>query len=416
MFDREPQPLNLYLNLLVLVLAFATPVYRSWVSIAVPLVMLLWFFQGSLRERLRWIAADPVCRAMGLFLAVNLLSLVWSSDRAAGLDYVDKYRYLLLIPMLATALRPGFVRHAETAFLAGASVAAAASFAVMAGVVDPIGVDGSNPSPTMSHLDFSMVLATAALLALDRLVRERPRGRAPLVLAAVAVGLTACLAANVGRSGQAAFAVGLVVMAPVWSSRRSPHRTLAVVLAAVTALAAVWFATPRLQERIGAAVDEIAGALDRGAYDTNQGNRVAAFVVASEMIRRDPLLGTGVGANMTGFRQLLDGPYAGLKPAVYWYPHLHNQYLQVATETGLVGLAALLWMMLRVARPGDRFTSRGILVATVFLVGFAGDPYLHKQLPLVTFALLVGLEGARRRIAQDGDGSAPAGAAAGAPG
>jgi len=416
MFDREPRPLDLYLNLLVLVLAFAVPVYRSWVSIAVPLVMLLWFFQGSLRERLRWIAADPVCRAVGLFLAVNLLSLAWSADRAAGLDYVDKYRYLLLVPMIATALRPGFVRHAETALLAGASVAAAASFAVMAGILDPIGVERSNPSPTMSHLDFSMVLATASLLALDRLARKRPRGRPRLVLAAVAVGLTACLAANIGRSGQAAFAVALVVMAAVWSGRRSPRRTAAVVLAAVVALAAVWLATPRLQQRIGAAVDEIADAVGRGAYDTNQGNRVAAFLVASEIIRRDPLLGTGVGANMPAFRELLEGPYAQLKPAVYWYPHLHNQYLQVATETGLVGLAALLWMMLRVARPGDRFTSRGVLVATVYLVGFVGDPYLHKQLPLVTFALLVGLEGARRRAAQDDDGSATAGSDAGAPG
>jgi O-antigen ligase len=79
---------------------------------------------------------------------------------------------------------------------------------------------------------------------------------------------------------------------------------------------------------------------------------------------------------------------------VYWFPHLHNQYLQVATELGLVGLSALLYMMYCLIRgPYRSFQEHGIAVAVgiAYLIGFMGDPYLHKQLPLVLFAVVAGL-------------------------
>ena len=41
------------------------------------------------------------------------------------------------------------------------------------------------------------------------------------------------------------------------------------------------------------------------------------------------------------FRGLLDHEHARFREAVAWFPHLHNQYLQIATELGLVGLASL---------------------------------------------------------------------------
>jgi O-antigen ligase len=97
---------------------------------------------------------------------------------------------------------------------------------------------------------------------------------------------------------------------------------------------------------------------------------------------------------MPEFRRQLDTTFPELEEAIGWFPHMHNQYLQVITELGLLGLASLLGIFValfggRYRRPG--FRAAAVAVGCVYLVGFFGDPFLHKQIPLALFALAAGL-------------------------
>ena len=67
---------------------------------------------------------------------------------------------------------------------------------------------------------------------------------------------------------------------------------------------------------------------------------------------------------------------------------------------GLVGLALLLGIFVALIRGPhidghDRHLAE--VLAVIYLVGFLGDPYLRKQLPLVTFATVAGLVSAHGR-------------------
>ena len=127
---------------------------------------------------------------------------------------------------------------------------------------------------------------------------------------------------------------------------------------------------------------------------------MAGAIVALDMVRERPLLGTGVGAAMVRFRETLEQRHPELEPAISWFPHFHNQYLQSLVETGLIGLATLLAMMAAVASGpyGDaRDQSLAVVTAAAYLLGFFGDPFLHKQIPLVLFATMAGLAAARGR-------------------
>jgi hypothetical protein len=148
------------------------------------------------------------------------------------------------------------------------------------------------------------------------------------------------------------------------------------------------------RRRVAETHAELRAAVVDQNYDSNLGGRVAAMKVAREVFRDHPVLGTGVGGNVPAFRHVIDTRFEKLKPSIYWYRHFHNQYAQVATELGFAGLLALAWIFWELIRAPHRrpeTDAAALILATVYLLGFLGEPFFHKQVTLVMFALFAGL-------------------------
>lgn len=386
---------NDVINALVVVLAFSLPLYRAWVSLAAILILLLWFFQPDLKERINRLGQHRLTLAVLVFLALNLVSLFWSEDPGGGFTYWRKYLYLLLIPAVATSVRPVVARAALVAYVAATSLAVLLMPLVILGDVHIRHIHPDNPAATMSHLDFSMILAVAGLLILVRLTHGAAAGRRGTIIWAISFGLIiGGLLLNIGRSGQFAFAATLSVLVPVLLRRRSwVFRAGILVLVAAILITTYTVVTP-FQERVASAAVELHDAVIEGRVDTNQGKRVAGMVVGLEMAKSHPVLGTGIGGNMLEFRRLLETSYPQYRDAVSWFPHFHNQYLQVMTELGFVGLISMLAIFAALFAGNYRnpeYLAAAVAVGCAYLFGFFGDPFLHKQLPLVLFALSAGI-------------------------
>jgi O-antigen ligase len=394
MHEDTRQRLNGLLNQLLVVLAFSIPVYRKWTSIAAALVMILWLAEGRFTDKLAALRRHRLSLAILAFVGFAALSLAWSADPAAGLRDLTKYRYLLLVPILATSLRADFHRRVENALLIGTALSLAVSYAVFAGLFRLRDAYPGNPAPSMSHLDYSMVLAVAGLIALARLLEGGGRPGQQLAWAALLAFVVGGLLINIGRSGQVAFVGAALVVTPVILGERSRRAAAAGLMAVVVLLAGAYLVVEPFRARVLDGVRELQAAATQGRYDSNQGKRVAGAIVALDMVRERPLLGTGVGGTMERFRELLAERHPELQAVASWFPHLHNQYLQTVTETGLIGLATLL-VMLAVLALGPHATPHarhlGVLLAVAYLLGFLGDPFLRKQLPLVAFAIVAGL-------------------------
>ena len=98
--------LAITLGWLTVALALSLPIYRQWVSLATTAIIVLWIFGGSPAPRIRRLRGHRLTMAVLFFLALNVASLLWTEDPGAGLKYLTKYRYLLLIPMLASVIEP----------------------------------------------------------------------------------------------------------------------------------------------------------------------------------------------------------------------------------------------------------------------------------------------------------------------
>ena len=387
--DRTPM-----IGWLTVVLAFSLPLYRPWLGLAATLVMLLWIFGGNLRSESKRLKNHRLTLAIIVFLALNLLSLLWSSDPAAGLRYAAKYRYLLLVPMLATAVSEFFRKRAAAALQIGAVGSVALSVAVLLGALHIGDAHPGDPSATMAHLDYTLILAVCSLLALTRALYGTVSSSERVVWFAGSAVTAAALLFNIGRSGQLGFVVGLGVLLLRWSFDASLRIFAATIVLAVVGVIAVWVGAPPAVQRMDDARHELHAAVVDHDYQSNIGGRLAATVVAARIVREHPLLGTGIGGNIPLFRQLLDTEFQDFKPAIYWYRHFHNQYAQIASELGVAGLASLAWIFWVLVQ--GPYRSRGLaaaasVVASVYLVAFLGEPFFHKQIPLIAFALVTGL-------------------------
>jgi hypothetical protein len=275
------------------------------------------------------------------------------------------------------------------------------------------------------------VLAPIGLVVLGRLAATP--GSVPLAVAAA--GLLAGLAATMSRAGALALVVGLVVLVglrgfgataraavgpvagalvalvcllPSMPAADPPRPTLALVgLAAGLVLAGV---TARL--RPGPAYVLLGGVLAAGVIGllaTGGGvggavqtvaearanlaspDRTGALQAALRLVAQHPLTGTGPGQ--------ADLRWKGHDHGTQLFAYVHNEYLQVTAELGLVGLlllAILLATMGRLlwrARPTgpSGATWAGVVAAAVAFAVHSGFDFVwHLPAIVLTVTLLVG--------------------------
>ncbi|MCW8984708.1 MAG: O-antigen ligase family protein [Thermoanaerobaculales bacterium] len=386
--------LEVYLGWLAIVLAAALPLYRPWVTLASTAILVFWLIGGGLSLRAGRLRSHRLTLAVLFFIALNLVSLVWTSDPGDGLRYVAKYRYLLLVPMVATCVGPMYRRFAVTAFELAAGASVVLSIGILVGMYRLRDAHPGDPSPTMAHLDFGLLLALATLMILARVLYSEMSAGHTVLWTLLGMLTTFGLMVNIGSAGHLAFAGGLVVLLIHWAKGRPARLVIGVGIGFALTLLLVWFVFPKFQTRVGEAQTELRNAVVAERYDSNLGGRVAAMKVAREIFREDPFLGTGVGGNIPAFRRALDTRFKELKPSIYWYPHFHNQYVQIATELGIAGLLALAWIfweLIRAPRKRRETDAAALILATVYLLGFLGEPFFHKQITLVMFALFAGV-------------------------
>ncbi|HYF84891.1 O-antigen ligase family protein [Azospirillum sp.] len=302
--------------------------------------------QGAFGRILR---LTPAVAAVTAFLALALATSLWSpSDRAAAT--VGEIGYIALGALAGGAWIAGLpaaeVRRLAGLFLAG-GLAGGLLFAVEAALDFPLNrwwngvpddqlpnlLNGNVPKRTAALL---CLLVWPAALAMDRFGR-----RAPALLMPVGYAL-ACLPLT-SRSAMLGIAAGLVTLAAAQASARWTRRLFAAAVSAAFLLvlpAALLFSGPLDLDH--------SGLLFRSAQ-----HRVEIWGHAAERALRTPVFGQGIDASRSLPPEGAVSEFSPIGDSLLPL-HPHNAFLQVWLETGAVGaalaLAVLLMLLAATAR------------------------------------------------------------------
>jgi O-antigen ligase len=259
-----------------------------------------------------------LARPLGFFALVFLASAAFSYEPLTSAGRLGELlSFLPLLLALAVMRSEASVRIVVRGLvLMGALVAALGLAQVVAGAA---GVElGRRMAGPFSHYQtFAGVLLLCAALAFARLVCGRfwqmPGTLAAVVLLAVALSL------NLTRGSWVALAAAVVFLLAV-------RRPLHLVWVAPAAIALILVLPDAVRSRAVSILD----LRDESNYD-----RLCMLDAGLRMVAERPLLGLGPGLVETRY-PLYRHPTAPRDHR----PHLHDSYLQIAAESGLLSLAA----------------------------------------------------------------------------
>ncbi|MBF2047589.1 MAG: putative bicarbonate transporter, IctB family [Elainella sp. C42_A2020_010] len=299
----------------------------------------------------------PIHLIVILYWGIAVVATAVSPVRSAALEGLFKLAlYILLFFLMARVMRSPRIRSAIiTVYLLVALVVSVVGLrqwffgaSALATWVDPeSSLAGTtrvysflgNPNLLAGYLLPAVVLSAAAFFAWKRWV--------PKALAVVMwLCNSLCLVLTFSRGGWIGFVVacfGLLLLLVHWFSIYLPHFwrrwALPIVLgvsATLVILAVV--AVDPLRDRVMS--------MFSGREDSSNNFRINVWMAVIEMIKDRPILGIGPGND--AFNRI----YPQYQATGYTALSAYSIFLEVVVETGLIGLACFLWLLLVVFNQG----------------------------------------------------------------
>lgn len=392
-------------------LIFCLPFAKAGVEIFVWSALFIWIVKRVLGYRTESFGGmfpeTALNRALGVFIAVNALSGILSANLGLSLRgfFGKELKFLAIFFMLVEVVNSRErLRIVLMAIIASVVLIVVDAWAQYFGGTDFIrGYDWARLRVSFSTAnDFSGWLIVVIPLLLGLPAIGKPRiGKALKVLSLVlAVVLFVCLLATYSRGAWLGFATGIFFTA--WFVFKNlTLKIKTVCLSMGIGLVAIFLILPQpIKAKIGGIgrinfkFSETVNARIKSTLKTEEGStpiRLNLWKEALQITRDHPLTGCGLNTYSMVARGYKSFDWGGVYP--------HNSYLQMAAETGLLGLFAFLWVLFTFFKTGMRHLNQkrdplvlGLLSGiAAFLVQAFFDTNLYALQLVVLFWYMVGL-------------------------
>jgi len=387
------------MNYLIMTYAFLLPLSRAGVVLLSGVLVIVWLIEGKFQEKYQLLKQSHIIFALFVFIIFNVVSFIWSDNIPNAFEYVKKYWYFLPMLVIFTSIQKEYIAKTLSAFILGMFISEIIAYGVFFELWHFKHATPQNPTPFMHHIEYSIFLAFTALVLLGRIFREKDI-RYKILYSIFFTTISGNLFLTAGRTGQIGFILGLFVLAMISFKNKFKAFMISMLLGAFI-LGVAFTLSSTFHNRMMMAQNSLLNSIEAKKYCTSWGSRVGAWVVSKDIIKSHPIVGIGIDDNMQEFYKLIEAKYPEMicneKPLV----HMHNQYLQILTQIGVIGLILFLLIFYMIAKleiKSYEFRQIKYIYLTVVLFAFVSEVLLHRQFGMALFALIVGLLLAQNRV------------------
>lgn len=381
------------------------PVSIAFDNLLLAAALLAWLAGLQFREKLMLAWSNPVYRAALLLFAVLLLGTAYGQQAHGDAKlHLLKYLDLALIPVLGWAFIAAPSRERALHLLAGGlALVMLISCALKIGLIPPLSwLRGTPESPFVVfklRLTHNILMAFAAFL-FAWLACGAVSRNAKLVWVALVV-LTVVNITLIVEGATGYILLITLVLLFGWQRWRLRGAVIAVA-ATLTAVMLLSVVPGPFQTRVNEIIFDLKkeGA-DRPA-STSTGYRMEFYRNTLALIQKNPVFGTGTGSFPAVYaRQVAgSGSVASKNP--------HNEFMLITVQTGVIGLAAFLWLLWQQWRlapqlptPMERGLAQGLVLMMVMICMLNSALLDHTEGLLyawLTALLYAGLKSSNYRV------------------
>lgn len=336
-------------------IGFSVPISVALDNVLLLVVFLLWFASGNLKEKFRVVSESRVSLAALALIGLLAIGMLYGKTPFHdALNTLGKYIDLLFIPIFVTLFRDDKSRHlALGAFVFAMLLTLLLSYLLKFGIVHGStlinGIDTldnpiilgfpDNPFIFKQHITQNFFMAYSAIILCTWSIFEKNRVRR------IAFGVLSLLSAiNIlfmvqGRTGYVVIAIFILYL----FIKKFGSKGILIGAAATFLLGSLAYTvSDSFKDRVHLATSEFLhwhpGKATRASNSI--GERMEFYSNTLKIVSKHPFFGVGTG----GFEKAYSAEVEGTKMIPTHNPH--NEFLLIASQLGMTGLALLLLLFL----------------------------------------------------------------------
>lgn len=380
----------------VIIFAFTLPLSRAMISFFIIFLPLVWLFQGEFEKKYNQIKSSKILLAISFFLLLSLISFMWTENLKLGMNVFRTDMYLLTLFVIATTIKKEQVQLIISSFLLGMFISEIIAYGVFFELWTFKDATVINPSPFMMHIDYSVFMAFTAILLLNRILSNYYALKQKIIYVLFFITVTGNLFLAIGRTGQVAFVVGIILITIIHFRLTIKSIFLSILLLGLI-FPLAYNLSDTFKVRVSAGVNDVKKISEMN-FNSSWGIRIAYYIVTFDAIKKDPLLGLGIGDYKDAIASTLENneyPFMNEKTKKFMSKyHPHNQYLLILLQMGVIGLFLffyIIYQLYKLSIKDKEIKDLSILFTTVFFISSIPEPLLVKQFTIALFILFIGL-------------------------
>jgi len=324
--------------------------------------------------------------AIFLFGGFMNLSLLWTENFGYWKFYVVKYfHYMILSFVIYLSIKNS--KSLINFFIGGLFVSEITSYLIFFGIIHKNGVLPSDPTPFMQHIEYSFYLVIGAILLIDRFFSIKKWNREKIFSIIFFTTVSFNLFIINGRTGQIVYIVILFLIIVTYFKITLKNIILSI-LVGVVGFVFLYKVSPNFHNKFNKTIEMVVK-LDKLPPCSADGNRIYMLKAGIEIFKENPIIGVGVGDVMDEFKKYVikNMPYFKCS---FRYNHLHNQYIQILVQVGLVGMVIFLSIFYFLFKEAKDKKFAFLLIVAI-LLSFNGDVLLSRQFSTALISLLIAI-------------------------
>lgn len=363
---------------LIAFLAFMIPISTAGTNSVLILWISLWvvlqLLRGELRIKISQMLLEPVTRAILLFVGVFVVASFYStapwSDIRIALGKMSKWLYL---PFLVCALQPSKHRRwVLNAFLGSMMLTLFLAMLKIYGGISLWSVRFTDACVFKDHIFTNLMMSFAAFLLAHKALHTSHAWMRAGFLLLCTTSIYYVLFMSEGRSGY-------VILALLWvffsiQTQKGKYRAMGITSLIVLLIVAGLYFSNFQRRLLQMAHTASMVNMTKTYEDRSIHQRLSYIENTVALFKIHPWLGFGTGSFKTAYEQ-----YA-LNRTWPMTANPHNEYLNIAVQCGVLGLAALLWLFYvlykstQALKMPEYYYAQGLL--GIMVVGCMGNAWL----------------------------------------